>query len=653
VGDLVVFEDPNGAVSSDAMVISEIGPSRQHIKCYTVNFNASVTLAYATLTKATDLKIFAPGTNTAEDIVAAVNVIGCPVSAVVVGTGDGVIDSSSWYANTQVDFRYDLRDGINYVANTNEPATQLLPTTFDLKLPVSGDLTTDNDFSNEIFYLVPQTVASVVGWLNTPAITGLWSVAEIASNTNGTKVQIKSKTPGEEGAVFVEGGSANAKTAAVIGSATQSQFNASMYPGMTLTTTKAEAEGLCGNSYVELNNTETLSKVTDSSGIWGSGNSITSITEDGVVTFSGQPYLKRTFVGYGGEAVVFIENIGKYIAVRVYKGFNQDTLTFTSPGGWLSVRPGSGSPSISLSNCGVFRIVNFSQTEAEWVWWIENPDALEEGYVAASLVNIYAESPVPGDVLSIKTDLLGVGNRGDWIISEVGNWYTDNTLTLSTTNQKMVPFSGSVLTEVKNVSIIEGTPIKAVKRLICISPNQDNSDNADLLFDDYLGMLYWQQSAGTVVSSVDKLGFPNTPAYGDDAYRYNHGLVAEAKRVIYGDSADIDNYPGYVSNGAEVLIQGPIVKQIKVTLQVRLRGQNSNTVGNVKSSVAGFINSTPIGVPIPISDIINAASINGVVAVSVISPTYSSVQDRIPLRGQEKALVVNADQDITVIVVGD
>jgi uncharacterized phage protein gp47/JayE len=144
---------------------------------------------------------------------------------------------------------------------------------------------------------------------------------------------------------------------------------------------------------------------------------------------------------------------------------------------------------------------------------------------------------------------------------------------------------------------------------------------------------------------------------GNDAYRFNTGLIAESKRVIYGDSADVDNYPGYVSDGARVLIQGPTIKQIKLILQVRLQSNDitsADIVGSIKSAVAGVVNSSPVGFPIAISDIVSAAqAISGVIAVSVVSPAYSSVQDQIPVRGQEKAMVVDLDNDIKILIVGN
>jgi uncharacterized phage protein gp47/JayE len=158
------------------------------------------------------------------------------------------------------------------------------------------------------------------------------------------------------------------------------------------------------------------------------------------------------------------------------------------------------------------------------------------------------------------------------------------------------------------------------------------------------------------MTNLNKLNFPNTIKLGNDAYKYDTGLIAEAKRVIVGDSADVDNYPGYVAEGAEVLIQGPTIKQIKLTLQVRLQSNtpSNDVIGAIKSAAAGVINGSLVGVSIAFSDIVSAVqSVNGVIAVSVVTPNYSAVQDQIPLRGQEKGLVVNLENDITVLIMGN
>lgn len=658
VGDLVVFNGLASVISPNTMRVLGIDTNRQYLECTAVDFDPTpyTTAQYSVLSAATDLKIFAPPTDTTQDIVNAVNIIpNCPVSGTVTGSGTGIVSVSTWDEFSDAAYRYDLVDGINYVQNTNNPANITLPTTFDLKHPVSSSLASSNDFENEIFYLVPQLTKSVVQWLNTPTITGLWSVATVTTSGNGSKIQIKSNTPGNTGSVFIEGGAANANTAAVIGMATSSEFNSALTSGLVLTTTKSESEGLCGNSWVELNNTTALTKVTDSDSIWGSSNSILSI-EDGVVTFSSAPYTKEELNGWHSHVVGFVEKIGKYAAIRLSKALNPAMMILAKAGNWIHIK--STTAPTYPTNYGTFRVLRFTQTESEWVYWVDNPNAVtaDEFGLTTTIYNLSENSLIPGDSLSINVDTLGVINRGTWTIVDVGNGYTDNTVTVDISNKQTSLYTGSLACYINNVSVVEKSPTKAIKKLLCISPNTNNSNNVDLLFDDNSSLFAWQQGAGTVLSAQEKLGFPNSIKTGVAAYLYNTGLIAETKRVIYGDSGDQDNYSGYVAEGAQVLIQGPVIKQIKLTLQVRLQINSTGTdvSKNVKSAVAGLINANPIGTPIAISDIISVAQgVNGVIAVSVVSPNYNSVQDRIDVKNQEKAIVVDFENDIKVLVVGD
>jgi uncharacterized phage protein gp47/JayE len=83
-------------------------------------------------------------------------------------------------------------------------------------------------------------------------------------------------------------------------------------------------------------------------------------------------------------------------------------------------------------------------------------------------------------------------------------------------------------------------------------------------------------------------------------------------------------------------------------------GTPFSTVENqIKSSVASAINSVPLGNPVVLSDIVSAAgSVDGVLAVSVVSPTFDSTHDLITVQSFEKPLVIDSDADIILTQVG-
>ena len=98
------------------------------------------------------------------------------------------------------------------------------------------------------------------------------------------------------------------------------------------------------------------------------------------------------------------------------------------------------------------------------------------------------------------------------------------------------------------------------------------------------------------------------------------------------------------------------MRRIQVGLSLRIRSGISSTdiASRVRSVVAAAINSSQVGESIAISDIVAEASrVNGVLAVSVTSPSYTSSNDLIPVQPQEKALILNLEQDVTVSFTGE
>ena len=70
--------------------------------------------------------------------------------------------------------------------------------------------------------------------------------------------------------------------------------------------------------------------------------------------------------------------------------------------------------------------------------------------------------------------------------------------------------------------------------------------------------------------------------------------------------------------------------------------------------MASVINSTGVGTSIAISNLISAAqSVNGVVSVVVLNPSFNSGNDLISIQPFEKPLVLNLDNDILVSFIGD
>ena len=94
-------------------------------------------------------------------------------------------------------------------SNTGNPATTIAnydASTGTFQLTANATNTID---PGDEFHLVPITALNVVTFLGNTAASSLSSKANISLSSDGTKVQIESKTLGLEGAVQVAGGSAN------------------------------------------------------------------------------------------------------------------------------------------------------------------------------------------------------------------------------------------------------------------------------------------------------------------------------------------------------------------------------------------------------------------------------------------------------------
>ncbi len=154
--------------------------------------------------------------------------------------------------------------------------------------------------------------------------------------------------------------------------------------------------------------------------------------------------------------------------------------------------------------------------------------------------------------------------------------------------------------------------------------------------------------------TLNKLDFDTKTLFGIDSYLAYQGLIKECTKVIYGDPSDTSTYPGVKSAGVYLDIQPPLPRKITFSLGVRLRtGVTFITIqNNIKSVVAGVINSASIGESISISDILGAVrGIEGIFAISVIYPTYDSSNDVIVVNPGEKP-ICNAATDVSVTLLG-
>jgi hypothetical protein len=540
----------------------------------------------------------------------------CPVTATSVGTGAGAMSNATYEsaelgAATASTYFYPMVDGINWVRSTNTP-TVSTDYTFTLKSTISAGLSGSSvDFNHEQIVLVPVTTKNVVDWLNSPAISGLFSASTVA-NASGL-VQIAAKTTGGLGSVKVDGGSANSVAALIAGSVAST--GGGTY-GLSVAT--SDAAGLAGGSWVRIQNSlpNTKTAINASTGL-------TSIS-GGLVTLSGTPAWT-----WANTATGIINTTWQVEAQGGFWKWTSGTsfaaaMSGITEGDWVRI----GSVSGAALNLGVFRVVRADT--ANGAFWIENPSGVES-YASYDCQFITYDSIVPGDTLIMDSPVWG--SVGSWTVTGIS---ASNTSQFTVTGLADSGAVGALGSSSSWVRIVESTPSSMVKQILGIVTDPAVPSLTKITFN---GSAIGGEALGTTIVPLDKLKFPSNNSYGLDGYSHTTGLIEEANRIVYGDPQG--SYEGVAAAGVGIDITGPVVRHVSVGVAVRASGSQSIAT-RIQSAVAGIINASPTGQSIAISDIVRAVSmVTGTTSVVVTSPTYALGSDLIPVQPYEKALVTD------------
>ena len=613
------------------------------------------------------LTVFANAGQTASAISAAVNALGGVVSGTLVGTGSGVVTSSSVDQSYDGSVWFNLADGLNYVQSTTAPGSVSGDYQLSFKLPITASLATSSDWVHEVVELAPRTAKNVADWLNSLAVSGLSSLADVERSSAGRKVQVASLTPGSSGSVEVQGGDANSATAAVLGSA----FTAGPY--MVATVPAAEAAAVLARAWVSVDNAGVLPK-----SLFTGSTVLSSVTNSGTTSTSTLTITGTNFYTSHGDvahAVVAVEQHGSFWQVRD-TGFGgaldlsavvegdlvrlsaPATPTYVGAAGYELVEALSG------GNQNLFRVVRVLSPadDGHQALWVENPSGVAQALTEAHVQVVTPDSAAPGDVLKVSTSLWdgAASNQGSWVVASVGDagsgpYSSPGTLTV---NGTMSPFSSHTTalgSSSQQVQLVEGSPTRLVKQVLSVAPNPTDPTLADVKLTASALFGRVGSVAGSVLTVLDKLGFPTGQRQGVDAYRYSTGFVAAVTKVLYGDPDDEATYPGVVAAGGAVDVLGPLVRRIQVTLAVRARtgAATEDVRSRIKSAVAAVVNQTATGQSIALSDLVSAAAkVGGVVSAVMVSPLATAGSDMISVQPNEKPMVLDVDADVSVSFIG-
>jgi hypothetical protein len=537
---------------------------------------------------------------------------------------------------------FPLSDGLNFVKTTNIGVAN---SHLALKDDINGELVAFSDFDNEEIRLSPITAVNFGDYLSSAAVSGLGQNATISSSQDNSKLQIESDTIGSQGAVQVAGGTGNQASASVYGAGSEGT-------GYCLATIPiGQINGLTGGIWIEALASAMTNKAL------GIGAASTVAVAAGSSASEWEITCSDNLIGITQQSSISgkkfqIEKQGDYTA---FVGTGAAPLGISAnikAGDWVYVVSSVFNP----ANVGLKRIVSVDSTNKTFL--VDDQNGVEEVAVGGANDYLYFvtyDSTVPGDSLSIGDSILGSSNIGTFPISRFSISAGTLSAKIVYVTGSMTPIAATALgTSYVQVNVKEGQPLKLIKRILTIHPNATDSNYYDVTMSPSSYGSKMLASTGTTLTALDKLAFPNTIAIGIDGYKYNTGLIAEVNKVVYGDEFNPSVYPGIIATGANINISGPLVKRITVSLSVRLRtGVSSQEMqSRIKSAVAATINNSKVGESIAISDVVSAAnSLDGVLAVSMLSPSYTSINDLIQVQSHEKALVLDLNSDIQVSIV--
>ncbi len=650
VGDIVTIASTAGFPVNDTGTFRVTAVTGSTFSVKVPNLAATAVTTPVSQFSASAITFFPITSQTASQIAAWANAnTDSLVSAVAVENGGGtpgtgnitIATEDEWLQNItnsstgSVPY-WPLFDGINWIKSSDLGS---LPNTITLKNSVASDLTSNADFANEKFHLVPQKADSLATWLSNPAISGFYAGAEILAASKAHRLQLASLTAGSPGSIEVVGGTADSTGASLVGSGSITSGGWS-----TVTIDSTQSPGFVANSFIALQAGITQTKRSP----WIITSSL-NIGNGGLVTITGstEVWTLREELNTVGDQWL-IRKIGNFVAYTLIPVGGND-LNEVQETDWAVITL-SGA---SAANTGTFKVVG--RNFADKTFWVENPNAVSELVtdVGSDIVSFFSyDSVMPGDTFTIDTTVFGDQVAGSYTILSHG---------MATSQFFVTPSPALVSTTVMGsafsfIRVVEASPMRLIKQINAIAPNADSISLTDILFTSSFSISKVGSSTGSVIQALDKLSFPTTIASGSDAYTVATGLIGETNRVLYGDLSNPDVYPGVIAEGANINIEGALIKRIQVALAIRITDgviTESQAISLVQNAVAALINSLKTGQSVSLSAVVSAAAaVAGVSAVSVVSPTYSSTNDIIVVLQREKPRVLNLSQDIQVEVIG-
>lgn len=550
-------------------------------------------------------------------------------------TGAGIIDRSTNDFTGSTSLFVSLIDGENWVYLSN--------------LSASPQFTSEKNFTSlSPFYslvgenavLIPHTAQQVALFLNKPAVSSISNLSGIKVSSNGGKIEINSQNTGTTGAVKISGGKGNIAGGSVVnndiivGSPPQYSLIRTNY-GSTI--------GLHKNQWIKLTSANVLKKnlfLDNTTFVSISGAPLNTLT---ITAGAGTFKTSRVYSG-DNTTQIQVEKHGNFVAYVWNTNGTNPNFTNVVQGDFVIIPTTSN---FSFQNQGTFRVIRALGN----MFWIENSLAIEETKTLAASNDFQffsADSILPNDTLILSGGILGTNNNGTYSVFNS----TSNTITINEVFNSAVGAT-NLGAGFDNIKSYDKSTTVLYKQIKTVNKKSSIASNlSDIIFTDFVSQFLGKISDvyGFTFTALNKFDFDQTTTFGIDAYSTYKGLIGESTKVVYGDPRSPTLYPGVKAAGTYIDILPPLPKRIKISLGVRLRtGVPFSTVlNNIRSTAAGIINATKIGQSISLSEIVRATSqIDGVYAVSIIYPNYTSASDVIIVNPNEKPIVIS-ENDVSV-----
>lgn len=292
---------------------------------------------------------------TASSMVTAVNALANPIiTGVLGGAGTGLLNQASVEeAIGGTDPSAPLQEGFLVISNSLQNSTDY---TFTAKysLPSVSAI----DWANEQFRLVPTTAKNVTDFINVPSVSGL-SVAGagLMASSHANRIQLSSGTLGSGGSIQVDGGSANALSFPIRGSATN---YGNLYVRVNIPASSDVDSGLTQGMAVSIDAAQLQPKVIgwDGSSSFASSGGKVSVT---AAVNAWKWSASRTTPVFGGN--YYFEQHGRFACLTCADGAHtfsdvpiDDWLTVTdatgnwTPGAAIAANPRYGSCWVKLAD---------------------------------------------------------------------------------------------------------------------------------------------------------------------------------------------------------------------------------------------------------------------------------------------------------------